>query len=102
MRLTTTGDGYAPGAVLFSTDLFAPKLEPVKTVDKTVAQLGDVLTYQITVPNTGLDPATNVVLTDPIPPKTDYVPGSLSITAGANAGGKERCAGRRPGRARRG
>jgi uncharacterized repeat protein (TIGR01451 family) len=79
LRLTTTGDGYAPGAVLFSTDLFAPKIEPVKTVDKTQAELGDVLTYQITVPNTGLDPATNVVLTDAIPPNTDYLAGSLSI-----------------------
>ena len=46
LRLSTNGDGYAPGAVLFSTDLFAPKIEPVKSVDKAVAQAGEVLTYR--------------------------------------------------------
>ncbi len=88
LRLSTNGDGYAPGAVLFSTDLFAPKIEPVKSVDKAVAQVGDVLTYQVAVRNTGLDPATNVVFRDAIPANTDYVPNSLSIVAGANAGPK--------------
>ena len=63
LRLSTNGDGYAPGAVLFSTDLFAPKIEPVKSVDKAVAQVGEELTYQVAVRNTGLDPATNVVFT---------------------------------------
>ena len=72
--------------MLFSTDLFAPKIEPVKSVDKTVAQAGEVLTYQVAVRNTGLDPATNVVFRDAIPASTDYVPNSLSIVAGANQG----------------
>ena len=75
LRLSTNGDGYAPGAVLFSTDLFAPKIEPVKSVDKAVAQAGEVLTYQVAVRNTGLDPATNVVFRDAIPASTDYVRG---------------------------
>ena len=86
LRLSTNGDGYAPGAVLFSTDLFAPKIEPVKSVDKAVAQAGEVLTYQVAVRNTGLDPATNVVFRDAIPASTDYVSDSLSIVAGANQG----------------
>ena len=60
--------------MLFSTDLFAPKIEPVKSVDKAVAQAGEVLTYQVAVRNTGLDPATNVVFRDAIPASTDYVP----------------------------
>ncbi len=88
LRLSTNGDGYAPGAVLFSTDLFAPKIEPVKSVDKAVAQAGEVLTYQVAVRNTGLDPATNVAFRDAIPASTDYVEGSLNIVAGANQGPK--------------
>ena len=88
LRLSTDGDGYAPGAVLFSTDLFAPKIEPVKSVDKPVAQAGEVLTYQVAVRNTGLDPATNVVFSDAIPANTDYVENSLNIVSGANSGPK--------------
>ena len=40
---------------------------------------GDVLQYQITLVNVGTDPATNVVLDDPIPARTSYVPGSITI-----------------------
>jgi len=40
---------------------------------------GDVLQYQITVMNTGVEPATNVVVQDPIPEHATYVPGSITI-----------------------
>jgi OmpA-OmpF porin, OOP family len=40
---------------------------------------GDVLQYQITILNTGTTPATNVVVEDPIPEHTAYVPGSITI-----------------------
>jgi uncharacterized repeat protein (TIGR01451 family) len=84
LRLSTDGDGYAPGAVVFSTDLFPTDVVAEKSVDKKVAQLGEVLTYRIKVTNnrdvTGFgDTATNVVLRDAIPPNTDYVPGSLRL-----------------------
>ena len=87
LRLSTDGDGYAPGAVVFSTDLFPTDVVAEKSVDKPVAQLGEVLTYRIKVSNnrdvTGFgDPATNVVLRDAIPPNTDYVPDSLRIVNG--------------------
>lgn len=86
LRLTTNGDGYAPGAVVFSTDLFGPRIDPVKSVDKAEAQLGELLTYRIVMRNSGFDPATNVVFTDAIPANTNYEPGSLTIVDGANTG----------------
>jgi uncharacterized repeat protein (TIGR01451 family) len=89
IRLATSGDGFAPNAVSFATDLFAPSLKVDKTVEPAGdAHLGDVLTYTVDVSNTGLDAATNVVLTDPIPGGTSYVPGSLVVAGGANAGAK--------------
>jgi len=64
--------------VFFATDLYAPKLESTKTVSPSgTAKAGDRLTYTMSVKNTGLDAATNVVLTDRLPAGTTFVPGSL-------------------------
>src|SRR5262249_1943619 len=88
LHLTTTSDGYAPGAVSFATDLYAPSIEATKTVDRDTAQPGDVLTYDVTLTNDGLDAAVNTSLHDPIPAWTSYVPGSLEIVRGTGAGAK--------------
>ena len=54
-----------------------------------VATPGDILEYTLDVKNTSpTTPVTNIVLTDPMPPNTTYVPGSLQVTAGANIGVK--------------
>ena len=79
IRLDTNGDGYAPQAISFATDLFAPSLNVVKAVDKDTARSGDALTYTVDVSNVGLDAATNTTLRDVIPSGTTYVPGSMSI-----------------------
>src|SRR4051794_35745417 len=79
IRLATSGDGFAPQAVSFATDLFAPSLRVVKAVDRDSARLGDVLTYTVGVSNAGLDAATNVTLRDVIPAGTAYEPNSLAI-----------------------
>jgi uncharacterized repeat protein (TIGR01451 family) len=77
--LATSGDGFVTNGVSFATDLFARSLSVPKTVDKTEANLGDELTYTLSVTNTGLDAATQTNLHDSIPTGTSYVPGSLQI-----------------------
>ena len=80
---------YYPGVITLATDLVLPVVEAVKTVQDLnggTALPGDILAYTIALRNSGNDGAGNLVLTDPIPAGTTYVPGSLRITAGANAG----------------
>jgi uncharacterized repeat protein (TIGR01451 family) len=92
ITLTTNNDRYLPGVVTFATLLYAPILD--QTLAKTVSDLtqpgvfapGDTVQYTISATNTGNDAAQPVVLTDPLPSAVTYVPGSLQITAGANAG----------------
>jgi hypothetical protein len=100
ITLTTSGDGYFPGVVTTAIDLYAPNIVDTKTVTdvtsggaRSSVAPGDVLQYTITATNSGLDAAGNVVLTDPIPANSHYVPGSLQIVSGANAGAKTDAAG---------
>jgi uncharacterized repeat protein (TIGR01451 family) len=69
------------------------------TVDKTVVRLidadlsnsttpGDTLQYTIAVNNGSSAAANRVVLTDPVPTGTTYVPGSLNVATEPNVGAK--------------
>ena len=96
VTLTTSGDTYFPGAVATTIDLYAPKLDAVKTVTDLSGGNnlpGDTLEYVVNVTNNGQDPAGSVILNDPIPANTTYVPGSLRIASGANSGTKTDAAG---------
>ncbi len=96
VTFSTSGDGYFPGVVTTSIDLFAPNLVATKTVTDLNggnSLPGDTLQYTVNVTNSGQDPAGNVVLTDPIPANATYVPGSMQIVTGANAGAKTDAAG---------
>ena len=89
IRLKTTGDTYLPGVGWFVTDLFAPDIQPSKSVTDLnggLAEPGDELEYVITGANRGQDAAVNTVVTDPVPANTSFVPGSLRVTGGAGAG----------------
>ena len=88
ISFVTTGDAYFPGVLTFAVNVFLPDL--ATTFTKTVQDLnggdvlpGDVLEYTLSFSNTGLDGATNVVLRDPIPTHTQYVPGSLQVLTNA-------------------
>ncbi|GAA2690181.1 hypothetical protein GCM10009864_75300 [Streptomyces lunalinharesii] len=69
--------GTAPYVVLTKTAVPAGPLE-----------VGDVVTYRITARNEGGGAAENLVLTDAVPDGTTYLPGSLRIVDGPNAGAK--------------
>ncbi|HEU4911715.1 MAG TPA: DUF5979 domain-containing protein, partial [Actinomycetes bacterium] len=58
-------------------------LSVVKAVSPTgAAEFGDTLTYALTVSATGNLPQSNVVVTDPVPAGTTYVPSSAGCDAG--------------------
>ena len=60
-----------------------PVVKLVQDLNGGAVLPGDILEYTIVLSNIGNDDAVNLVLTDPIPAGTTYVPGSLQITAGA-------------------
>ncbi|MFF8030978.1 hypothetical protein [Streptomyces sp. NPDC016626] len=69
--------GTAPYVLLTKTAIPAGPLE-----------VGDVVTYRITARNEGGGGADNLVLTDGVPEGTTYLPGSLRVVDGPNAGAK--------------
>jgi uncharacterized repeat protein (TIGR01451 family)/fimbrial isopeptide formation D2 family protein len=78
------------GAGNFLDDIFLGT-EPCVEAEKTVSPegevtVGDELTYEVTVKNTGGDIAADAVFEDAIPEGTEYVPGSIKILTGPNAG----------------
>lgn len=88
LQFTSTQDVYFPQVLTFAVNIYAPNL--TTTFTKTVTDLnggnvlvGDILEYTISFTNTGGDGATNVVVRDPIPPGTQYVPGSLQVLSNA-------------------
>jgi uncharacterized repeat protein (TIGR01451 family)/MYXO-CTERM domain-containing protein len=92
LTITTTGDFYNVGVLVASVTTFSPELTAVKAVSNvsrpgsSTYVAGDTIEYTITVTNTGTDGSINTTLADPIPPGLTYLPGSLRITAGPNAG----------------
>jgi uncharacterized repeat protein (TIGR01451 family) len=92
LKLSTTGDTYLPGVVWVTTDLFAPDVQTSKSVtDLNGGQVepGDELEYTISGSNSAgeeVDDAVGVVVVDPLPANTEFVPGSLRQTGGAGAG----------------
>jgi uncharacterized repeat protein (TIGR01451 family) len=90
LTLTSTQDQYYPAVVTSAIDLYAPKISVDKSVidvNGGIVETGDTLRYTITVANdaNAFDTAANVILNDLVPAFTTYKPGSLFITAGANA-----------------
>src|SRR5262249_11332470 len=89
---------YYPGVITTAIDLFSPNLVVTKSEVNLnggpagTARPGDILEYTVTVQNQGLDFADNVMISDVVPLVT-YIPGSLQIVSGPNAGPKTDAAG---------
>lgn len=94
---TTIADVYFLSSLITSF----PSAQPdVSSNSKVVSDVnggallpGDILEYTITITNTGTDAAVNTSLVDTLPAGITYVPGSLEIVSGANAGAKTDAAG---------
>lgn len=87
---------YRPVAMALAFDLQAPEVPLTKTqedINGDELEPGDEIRYTVRAQSFGPDHATNVVLRDAIPENTTYVPGSLEIVNGANAGPKTDAAG---------
>ena len=97
VKATSSGDTYYLGGWITSISTFRPDFststKSVTDVNGGSIVAGDVLEYAINVVNTGNDTSINTVLTDPLPAGVTYVPGSLAIASGANAGAKTDAAG---------
>ncbi|WP_244178728.1 DUF7507 domain-containing protein [Streptomyces rubellomurinus] len=80
------GIGNFLDGIFFGT---APSVTLTKeAIPQGPLQVGDAITYRITARNEGGGNAEALVLTDTIPAGTTYLPGSLRITNGPNAGAK--------------
>ena len=68
--------GNAPSNPV-NTQVNDANITTVKTVDKTISDVGEVLTYTLVLQNSGNVSANNVVITDPVPAGTTFINGSL-------------------------
>ncbi|MEW4282301.1 DUF7507 domain-containing protein [Priestia koreensis] len=86
VRITTNGDAYVFHTLGIQIDTQSANIVSTKTVNRTNATIGDILTYNVTLTNNGQNNATNVVFSDQIPSGTTFVPGSLLVDGVPNAG----------------
>jgi uncharacterized repeat protein (TIGR01451 family) len=89
LALTSSDRFFLSGFVL-SVATTSPDLgrssESVRDVDGPPLRPGDELEYTISADNSGSGAASFVTLSAALPPQVSYVPGSLAISSGANAG----------------
>lgn len=87
IRFTSDGDLYVPNALALQIDSKGANIDIVKSADKTFADVGEEITYTLALSNTGSVAATNVTLTDMLPPETALVGGSVTVDGVPYAGG---------------
>ncbi|WP_024615449.1 SPOCS domain-containing protein [Clostridium sp. Ade.TY] len=86
IRLETSQDAYMVNMVGLYTDILNLDIFANKTVDKTLANIGDQLTYTIVIRNDSNVPITNVSFVDVIPNGTTFVQDSVTIDGIAQIG----------------
>jgi uncharacterized repeat protein (TIGR01451 family) len=97
LRMSSGGETILADIVTTAIDVFEPEMRFDKTFvnlsGNNPAQLGDLLEYTLTVYNKGSDPADSLTVIDSLYGALNYVPGSLSVVNGPNAGTKTDAAG---------
>lgn len=79
---TSVFDGTVSDTALDTTTISSPTLTVTKSVLPAGPQTpGTVLTYTVVIDNGGSGAASNVVMTDPVPANTTFVPGSITWNA---------------------
>ncbi|MDT3495899.1 cell surface protein, partial [Bacillus toyonensis] len=68
------------------TQINLADINGTKSVNKLFTDIGETLTYSITLANVGNIAATNVIYTDPIPSETTFIPGSVTVNGVTQAG----------------
>ncbi len=86
LTLTTSGDAYVVNANAIQVDINAPKITVTKSAGAAGAVVGDLLTYTVTVANTGTANATSAVLTDALPAGLVFAGGSVSVAGVSRPG----------------
>ena len=91
LRQKTGGETYLTQVVTTAIDVYEPDLRGglnVVDLNGGVTNPGDTLEYTMVIKNIGSDPSVNTYVLDTLPPSVTFVPGSIRITAGPNAGYK--------------
>ena len=86
IRFTSDGDLYVPNALALQIDSKGANVEITKSADKTYAEVGDEITYTLVLENTGTVDATDVTISDLLPPATTLVDGSVTVDGVPYAG----------------
>ncbi|MGL4598632.1 MAG: hypothetical protein ACRCYO_14035, partial [Bacteroidia bacterium] len=95
-RMKTGGETYLPQVITTAIDVYEPDVRVGNTVTDINGGLllpNDIVEYTITVKNIGSDIATLTTLIDTMYFNIDYIPGSMQIVSGPNAGAKTDAAG---------
>lgn len=79
IRFTSDGDLYVPNALALQIDSKGANLSVTKSADKTFADVGEEITYTISIKNTGAVDALNTALNDMLPPETVLVANSVTV-----------------------
>lgn len=81
-NLTTNGDGYLVNSIGIQIDIATPLLTIVKSANTQDTTIGDIVTYTVTVQNTGIVNAEGVEVFDIIDTEATFVPGSITLNGG--------------------
>ena len=91
IRVSTSSETIMTHVVTSAIDVYEPDLRATVYLDDlNGGQVvpGDTLEYTIVGKNIGSDPSVNTFMTDTLDIRTEYVPNSISVVSGPNAGAK--------------